>query len=97
MLEQALLIGLAGWRVAHLLVVEDGPFDIFEKIRQMVGIKSGEIDSFFGLLLSCMFCTTVWTCIFMYGLWLLSPTAVIVIAAMSIALMAEALNGRSEH
>ena len=45
---------LAVWRITFLFVMEDGPFDIFHRIRQLAG------DSFFGRLLNCFFCLSVW-------------------------------------
>jgi hypothetical protein len=45
---------LAVWRVAHLLSQEDGPFDLVFKLRTMAG------QSFFGRLLDCFFCLSMW-------------------------------------
>lgn len=75
-----------------MLVDENGPWDIFEKMRTAAGIKPGEITSFFGLLLSCIYCTTVWTTLFMTGIWYLEPVAVMICAAMAVALMPEVIN-----
>lgn len=99
MLEEAILIGLAGWRIASLLVTEDGPYDIFRRIRflfQPIGIVDPR-QGFFDGLFSCMWCMSVWTTLLMYGLYALEPRAVIVIAAMAIALIPEALHGGRQH
>ena len=53
---------LAVWRITFLLNMEDGPFDIFHRIRQ----KSGA--SFFGRLLDCFFCLSVWVSL-PFGIW----------------------------
>jgi hypothetical protein len=45
---------LATWRLTHLLNAEDGPWEIFVKLRRAVG------DGFFGQLLDCFYCLSVW-------------------------------------
>jgi hypothetical protein len=50
-----LLLGvLAVWRVTHLLNAEDGPWDLVVRLRQRVG------DGFFGRLLDCFYCLSLW-------------------------------------
>lgn len=51
----ALLLGVLGvWRVTHLLHAEDGPWDIFSRIRQR--IEAGALDKMIG----CFYCLSVW-------------------------------------
>ena len=45
---------LATWRVTHLLQAEDGPFDIIVRIRRAAG------DGFWGSLLDCFQCLSLW-------------------------------------
>lgn len=45
---------LATWRVTHLLVAEDGPWDIFVRIRNRLG------ERFWGKLMDCFKCLSVW-------------------------------------
>lgn len=45
---------LAVWRVTHLLWSEDGPWDLFVRVRRLVG------DGFFGRLLDCFYCLSLW-------------------------------------
>jgi hypothetical protein len=50
------LLGLlAVWRVTHLLHAEDGPWDMVVRLRQRAG------EGFWGQLLDCFFCLSVWT------------------------------------
>ena len=50
-----LLIGaLCCWRVTHLLNAEDGPGEILARLRRLAG------DGFFGQLLDCFYCLSVW-------------------------------------
>ncbi|MDO8636358.1 MAG: DUF1360 domain-containing protein [Dehalococcoidia bacterium] len=50
-----LLLGILGvWRVVHLLYAEDGPWDLFVRLRQLAG------ESFWGKLLDCFYCLSIW-------------------------------------
>lgn len=67
-----LLVGvLATWRLTSLLHYEDGPYQIFEKLRRWAGAfqenaHEGRLaltslcKSFLGGLLSCFWCLSVW-------------------------------------
>ena len=45
---------LATWRLTHLLAKEDGPWDIFARIRDRLG------EGFWGTLMDCFKCLSVW-------------------------------------
>ena len=45
---------LAVWRLTHLLQAEDGPFDLFFRLRRRLG------ESIFGRLLDCFYCLSIW-------------------------------------
>ena len=45
---------LAVWRVSHLLAFESGPWDVFGRLRRMVG------GGFWGSLLGCFYCLSLW-------------------------------------
>ena len=78
------LLGLAGFRVASLLVEEAGPFGVFTRVRAAAhAIPHGST------LLSCTWCMSIWTTAGMYGIWQVSHAAVFVIAAMSFALLVD--------
>lgn len=49
-----LLGALAVWRATHLLNAEDGPWDLVFRIRERAG------DGFFGKLLDCFYCLSLW-------------------------------------
>lgn len=60
-----LVVGiLATWRLTSLICYESGPFDVFEKIRWHVGVyfedEQGVSLTFWGRLLSCLWCTSIW-------------------------------------
>jgi len=90
-IEQVLIVGLAAWRASALLVYEDGPFHVFERIRNAVGIPAdgGPIEGFLPLLLSCIWCTSVWTAAAMWGLWYVHWAIPGAIAAMAVAPVVE--------
>lgn len=44
----------AVWRVTHMLGKEDGPFDIIFLMRKKAGA------GFFGSLLDCFYCLSIW-------------------------------------
>ena len=89
MVEQAVLIGLAAWRITSLLVNEAGPFDIFECLRSFIGVKSGLVEGFFPTLFSCIWCLSIWIVISCYLLWVLEPVVIILLAAMAIVVITD--------
>ena len=51
-----LLLGvLVVWRVTHLLVAEDGPWDVIIRLRRRAGA------SVWGRLLDCFLCLSLWS------------------------------------
>ncbi|KKM96616.1 hypothetical protein LCGC14_1176320 [marine sediment metagenome] len=86
---EVIIIGLAAWRLASLLVFEDGPFAVFARLRQRVGLDDeGEIGRV-AELLSCIWCTGFWMAVIMAGLWVVVPWVVMVFAAAAVVLAAE--------
>ncbi|MBS1497139.1 MAG: DUF1360 domain-containing protein [Bacteroidetes bacterium] len=59
---QFVIATFAVWRVTHLLSKEDGPFDIVYKIRKRIG------QGFWGHLLDCFYCLSIWVSI-PFGIW----------------------------
>ena len=60
-------MGLAIWRLSSLLMKERGPFDLFVRVRKLIGVKHYDDgtplsykDNFFGNLFSCCWCLSVW-------------------------------------
>lgn len=48
------LAALATWRVTHLLVEEDGPWDAVVRVRARLG--SGQL----GAVMDCFYCLSMW-------------------------------------
>lgn len=51
---ELVLAVLALWRVTHLLQAEDGPFDVFRRLRRAAGSFNA------GRLLGCFYCSSLW-------------------------------------
>ncbi|MBX9785102.1 MAG: DUF1360 domain-containing protein [Chitinophagaceae bacterium] len=62
---QLLVSVLASWRLAHLLSAEDGPWDVVIRIRKQLG------HGFFGTLLDCFYCLSIWIAI-PFAVWMSS-------------------------
>lgn len=54
LLTRLIISILAAWRLTHLLVKEDGPWDIFARIRDRLG------EGFWGKLMDCFKCLSMW-------------------------------------
>ena len=58
-----LILGiLCVWRITHLLNAEDGPWDLIVRFRNWLG------EGFWGELLDCFYCLSVWIALPMAGL-----------------------------
>lgn len=95
-----LALALFSWRLAYMLVKEDGPGNVFGYLRRIIGVREklpGEANgraTFYGLnpvadALTCVYCTSVWTAALGWGL-LQTPAAplVYILAGSGLALMA---------
>lgn len=85
----ALIVGLAGWRVANLFIFENGPFEIFSRFRKLIGIRPGPIEGFLPTLFSCIYCLSVWTALGAYVVYTIIPEAAIVIAASTVVILVD--------
>ena len=56
-----LILALATWRTASILIHEEGPFHLFSRLRWWAGIHGEEIhDGLLAGILSCMWCCSMW-------------------------------------
>jgi hypothetical protein len=65
MMSNFLAVLLAVYGVSHILVWEDGPWDVLSKIRYWFGVRYAEGGARYGVgglgnLLNCQICTSVW-------------------------------------
>lgn len=59
------LMVLANWRVSSLFAREDGPFNLFLKVRHFLGVRYDEYSDPYGTNVFsrgviCMWCNSVW-------------------------------------
>ena len=54
---QFLICTLAVWRLTHLFVLEDGPWDFVFNLRKWLG------NSIFGQAMDCFYCFSIWIAI----------------------------------
>lgn len=52
--QRFIIAALATWRITHLLALEDGPGDVFFKLRTRLG------NGFLGKLMDCFYCMSLW-------------------------------------
>ena len=83
MIEQVAIVSFAAWRTASLLATEDGPFDVFERVRRALGVPApgAEVIGVLPKLVTCVWCVGGLTAAFMWALWQVSTDAVVVFAA----------------
>lgn len=71
-----ILAALATWRLTYMLTEELGPFDVFKRIRDRVGVyylrEDGWPDTNLGRLFSCCKCMSMWTGV-LFGFLALTP------------------------
>ena len=60
-----LIVVLATWRTASLLVREDGPFDILARFRYFIGVRYDDYSRTYGKnvvakAFTCVWCISLW-------------------------------------
>jgi len=75
-----IIFSLATWRIASLFAREDGPFFMFRKLREHIGIthdEDGKVfevpDTFLAGALSCVWCCSMWVAAGWTIFWFLVP------------------------
>lgn len=73
-----IIIALATYRLAYMLVYEKGPRQMFVRFRERIGIINYDDelvipDTFLGGLFTCTHCLSLWLSALLFLLWLLIP------------------------
>lgn len=60
-----ILLSFAVWRVSSLITSEDGPWDIFAKLRNISGVRYDESSQEYGTTslsrgILCLWCVSLW-------------------------------------
>lgn len=76
------ILGMATWRLSSLLVREEGPWNIFRRLREYARITYYEDgsplmvpDTLLAGVLSCVWCCSIWVAAGLTIFWLLLPAA----------------------
>lgn len=70
---------LTVWRLAHLFIWEDGPFNLFSNIRNWAGVEYTANSepygtTFLSTLFSCVYCMSVWIATaYVIAEWVFNP------------------------
>lgn len=73
------LLALSVWRVSRMVTREKGPWDCFEILRDLAGVRyaanTGQYSAtgFWGGLLACPLCLSVWLALAFALLWYFLP------------------------
>jgi hypothetical protein len=73
------LLAFAAYRLARMFVSEDGPFDVFDRIR--AASATLRLDT----LLSCIYCTSVWTAAILLVVWISGTPGQVFVVILAIA------------
>ena len=83
------IISLSVWRISRIAVMEDGPFDVFRKAREALGIHLQ--DTWIRRGLACIGCISCWfglaSGVIVYGLSVHAILAGLSASAVSVILM----------
>ncbi len=68
---QFVILALATWRLSFMFSREDGPFDLFRRVRLFLGARevvtgAWTAQSMTGKLVLCPLCLSVWVAAFLY-------------------------------
>jgi hypothetical protein len=90
---EAALAAAATWRITHLLHAEDGPWDVFVRLRKLAG------DGAFGKMLDCFYCISAWVALpIAFALGLTWKARVLLWPALSgAAILLERATDQSPH
>ena len=100
-LVELVAASLATWRLTALLVYDRGPFAIFLRLRERLGITHDDNgdptswpDGGLGRLFTCVWCLSFWTAPAVCGILWVEPYVVMVLAVWGAATFMEALRNR---
>jgi len=92
------ILGMATWRLTSLLVNEEGPWNIFARLRYMIGIRYNERSERVSMNvlaegLSCVWCSSIWVASLVLLSYALVPRTTLIVSLIltlsSIAILIE--------
>lgn len=88
---ELVILGLATWRLSHMISREHGPWHIFGKLKTWAGaqyagpVLGWQALTFWGMLFSCPLCLSVWVAGLLYLSVLYWPASWIPIAVLAVS------------
>ncbi len=85
-----IILALATWRLSHMLCLENGPAQIFQRIRARAGVIETNLGvrkatALPGEILLCLNCTSIWIAVALTALWLQIDISRVVIAILAVS------------
>ena len=79
-----IILCLATWRLSVLIMDDEGPYGVLERMRHVFGIRYNEYSQRYGLNtwaqgLLCTYCNTVWIGLILAIVYLISPPVAVAI------------------
>ena len=72
-----IIMALATWRISNLIVNEDGPWELLERLRNFIGVKDGPYGKYgtnvIARGISCVWCLSVWIGAILTAIYLILP------------------------
>lgn len=80
------ILSLATYRFASLLARENGPFDVFVKLRYILGARYDEHSNLIGTtmlsrLILCVWCSSVWIALVLTVIYAIAPIVAVWLCA----------------
>ena len=95
-----IIMALAAWRVASVITSEDGLWDMWKRLRAIMGIKHHDDGSISHIpektlakLFGCLWCISVWVGFITYIAWYFVPIMVWILAISTGAIIVDRLRG----
>lgn len=79
-MELVTLIGASTWRITHILLRENGPFKMFRRLREALGVRYDDelnedrVTEFKYEITVCIWCLSVWVATLIAAAYVVAPT-----------------------
>ena len=92
-ISELIIFGFAAWRLSEFFITDDGPMNVFEKIRNSADVYYGEFFeeegdyNFWGRLLTCHYCLGIYSAAFVVLLSVVSiiPALIIIVNILAVS------------
>lgn len=90
---ELIVLCLATWRISSLLCDEEGPWNVFSRLRNKVGVKYNEANELYATneiakAFMCLWCISIYVSGIVIILYLLMPVSIYVFAALAFSAIA---------